>query len=300
MSQVNCVKCSKTVILEDSVKCYGGCEGFLHFQCAQIKEVVYRKRSPADKQSFKCLKCKQGGSSVGAPSLQDLHELMVQVNFNVAKMQKEVEDIAKSQKFLTDCYDDMKSQLAKFDQLSKDVQAMKNELAVKNATIDMLNTRLAKTEQYSRRVHLEFTGVQEQPREDLEEIIVNIAAEAGVPICKNDIEVCHRLPTRNNKHPRPIIAEFSSRKTRDSLLGNRYRKIITNKTVIGPTSTMDRIYVNESLSPHYKNLLWLAKTTAREKGFAYCWFRRDRIMVKKADGAQVIVIENEEDISRIK
>lgn len=288
-------------MVKDSVKCNGGCDGFLHFDCAQIKEVVYRKRSAADKQAFKCLDCKQGRpTSGGTPSLQDLHTLMVQVNTSMAMMQRKVEEIAKSQTFLTDCYDQMKDQLSKFDQLQKLMEGMKCELAAKDATIVQLNARLSRTEQYSRRFHLEFTGVQEKQNEDLEEVISKIAEEVGVPITKDDIEVCHRLPTRNNKGPRPIIAEFARRKTRDSLLTNRYRKVITNRMVVGNSGTTDRVYVNESLSVFYKHLLWMAKTAAREKSYAYCWFRRDKIMVRKADGAPVIFIETEKDIAKIK
>lgn len=214
--------------------------------------------------------------------------------------------IAESQKFLSDTYHEIKAKLDQFDTVSKELETVKMQLIAKDVVINDLSTRLSQLEQYGRRAQLEINGVTETQQENVEEILVKVAADVGVNLSSKDIAACHRLPTRdarNRKTPNPIIVEFVSRKTRDSILQKRYDHIITNKKIgillSGPKD--ERIYINESLSPFFKKLLWLAKTRASSLNYSYCWFRKDRVLAKKSElDSKVIIIQNESDLEKLK
>lgn len=317
---VQCNKCEDSLIAEDSVRCYGPCQGHYHFACAAVKEIQYRNRTQAKKEEFRCQSCRPekekktaatGTPAVtptGTPSLDDLHALMIQVNTNTAglpeevrEIQKEIQDIKKSQQYLSECYDTMLTAMKEIESLKAELKEVKEELASRDRVIHQLYNREAKSEQYSRRVHLEFNGISEVVTDNkLEETLVKVAAEVGVALEPSDIEVCHRLPSRESKQVRTVIAEFNSRRKRDELLSRRYAEVILNKKVTGSAREEGRIYINESLSPYYKHLLWATKCVAKEKQYKYCWFRRDRVLVKKDDKEKVIVIEDEKDTLKIK
>lgn len=303
MSELQCKVCKEKVIAEDAVQCYLECKGAFHYECAQVKEVQFRKRSPTEKLSWGCSECRQvrkTNQSPGVVTLSDVHAQLMNMNTTLTSMQREMKDIVTSQKYLSDRYDEMEKKLSVLGKIEKELQVVKEEQREKDKIIDELTNRLVHMEQYSRRHHLEFTNIAVRPDEDLEQTVIDIAQCINVKVTKGDIEVVHRLHSNQKKIP-VVIAEFNSRKLRDTLLKNRKKVDLTNENLLGKGYGNNKIGIKESLSPYFKKLFWLCKVKCEESNYKWCWYRNNRILVKKTDNSkEVLVITNPAQVSSIK
>lgn len=296
-----CKKCESEVIAEDAVMCYGDCGGAFHFICAQVREVQFRKRSPAEKQQWMCIDCKTSkiNKTVSTPSLDDVYTLVMNMSLTMSAVQKQLTDISTSQQYLSDGYDEIRKKFEMFDNMNKEIDKLKKCVAEKDKQLNDLATRVVHVEQYSRRKHIEFTNVICKQGEDVDSLVINVAKCVGVNLTKGDIQLAHRLPTSGNKTP-VIIAELTNRYKRDELIINRYKSIISNKSVVGNDVNNSRIFINESLSPYFKNLFYQVKMLAKEKGYKFVWYRNYKILVKKNEEAkEVLVISDVSQISKL-
>ena len=62
--------------------------------------------------------------------------------------------------------------------------------------------------------------MEEEPGEDVFGKVVSVAGKAGVPITKNDVSICHRLPS-GGTGPKPLKTKFVRRETKHQLVKNK-------------------------------------------------------------------------------
>lgn len=249
-------------------------------------------------------------SKLRAVTLEDVFTLVNEVKMTVAdvkstcdslkceqqQMQSQLNDVIESQKFINDKFGEMETKLQVVDAAVKDLQKFKQD--TQSVIVD-LKTRLVHVEQYSRRMNLEFHKVKSSQNEDLVQITILIAEKLGVQLTEDDVDVAHRIPSRAKKAVPSYIVRFSNRKKRDALLNARYNVEVLNKDIF-QNNDETRIFISESLSPYFKNLLWCAKKKAQEKQYDYCWFRNSKICVKKSeDDDNIINVLSEDDLSKI-
>lgn len=307
MSSVTCTKCDLAVLMEDVV-CCNSCKANLHYDCAQVKEIQFRKKSAADKIAWLCTDCRttrNKNSSPNPKTIDDVFKLVQEVNYTVNSMQikqngveEKLEGVVKSQAFLSEMYEELRKACATIEILHKENQELKAQVIGQNTKIHDLRIRLNSSEQYIRRNQIEVNDVTFQPSENLEQVIINIAEEIGVALKPEDIEVTHRMPSRK-KESCPIIVEFNSRKKRNEILNRRYHKVVTNKNILGQGHSDKRIFINESLTPYFKHLLWLTKKYAKENGYKFCWFRKDKIFLKFNEDSNPLAITYEEELEKL-
>ena len=82
--------------------------------------------------------------------------------------------------------------------VKEDIEKMKNDLASKEVErLQRENMKqkleIDKLEQYTRKDNIKIFGINEVVNEDTNEIVVNVAKDMGLTICKEDISTRHRL-----------------------------------------------------------------------------------------------------------
>ena len=75
-------------------------------------------------------------------------------------------------------------------------------------------------EQYGRREKVKIFDVEEEPGGDVFAKEVSVTEKAGVSITKNDVSICHSLPS-GGTGPKPLIAKFVKRETKYQLMKNK-------------------------------------------------------------------------------
>lgn len=151
---------------------------------------------------------------------------------------------------------------------------------------------------------VEVSGIPRQPRENCEEIILNIASKINVDLKPEDIEACHRI---SPKPDAPIITKVVSRKTSASLL-SKIAKTNAKKITIADlgyempapsANSTGRVYINESLTSRNKNLLRLSKIKKRELDFKFVWSRNGAVFMRKDENAPIKKISYLEDLESL-
>lgn len=255
-----------------------------HPKCALIRDVQLQRMKPEDRATWTCVSCRgargkavTSKAAVSTPgtvpdsiTIADLYYLMMEIKDTIR-------DVSESQQFLADQYEDLRAE----HKLLKD---MRTTIEAQDSTIKDLQARLVSNEQYSRRFHLELGNIDQSAAEDVEKIVIDVAKRVGVPIAGKDIAKAHRLKAGVGKTP-SIIVEFANRKVRDKIFENR--KVIPKE---------EKLFVNESLCPYYKKLLLLAKETCKQMNVKYCWFRNNKILVKKTDSCKTVAITEFDDL----
>lgn len=225
---------------------------------------------------------------------QSVEKFMQQVQ----KMQTEVDSLKKSMDFMSGSYDEIfksnKKYEGKIKELTEEVTLLKTRCNNK----DNLLLKFENLDQYHRNRNLEIHGVPETQNEDCINIIVNIAKEHNIAIERDDIDVAHRLKKTNGRTPPAIIAQFKTRQQRNLLLAKKKLTILNNRN-IPVTQIGDNIYINENLSPYFKNIFVKAKIYAREHGYRYVWVRNGKIFIKQNENSTSTVLYREEDLDKL-
>ena len=54
--------------------------------------------------------------------------------------------------------------------------------------------------------------------QDTDKILIDLAKECGVQMCRNDISISHRLQSRNGAKPPPIVVRFVRREKKVEIM----------------------------------------------------------------------------------
>lgn len=85
-----------------------------------------------------------------------------------------------------------------------------------------------------------------------------------------DIQAVHRILRRsaNQDKPNPILIQFTNRRKKDAILEKSKHNKITAADIVDNIPNTP-IYVNEHLTPYYKNILYEAKAKKARKEIEY-------------------------------
>jgi phage host-nuclease inhibitor protein Gam len=185
-------------------------------------------------------------------------------------------------------------------ELSNSVEVLKNNNEEKDKVINALVLQVNDLEQYGRNRNIELINVEETEGEVIEDILSNLAGALGVDLVQSDIEAAHRLPSRKADRAPRIIVQFLSRKKREEFLRNK-RTVVTSNRLTGVNSQdgQKKVFINENLTSFYRDLLWRAKTRAKEVGFKFVWCRRGKIFARKDEATSVLKINSLQDLDKI-
>ena len=147
---------------------------------------------------------------------------------------------------------------------------------MKSQAADLENQRfkeiekIDRFEQYGRRQNLEIADVPQQPYENTNSIVIEVANLLNVVVPPDHISTSHRLPKKLNYStkdcisPPRIIVLFTNRGTRNKMLANR--KFIRNldlKQFFLPET--EKNFINENLTQTQKKLFWQIKQKAKKE-----------------------------------
>lgn len=215
-------------------------------------------------------------------------------------VQSELQGIKASMDFINKDYEDMKAKLKAAEEansaLEKKTVGLQEKYDVMLKTARETELRLIQCEQYSRNRNLEIKGIPRVENEDVMNLISTIGELVGENIAVSDIDICHRVPTRDPGKSN-LIVQFQHRHTRDLILEKAKKKRITT-TDLG-FDTAAPVFVNEHLCPPLKRLLGMTQAKKRKCQWRYVWVRNCKILARKSDDAPVVTITHEDDLAKI-
>lgn len=215
-------------------------------------------------------------------------------------IEKELKPLKEAMEFINKQFEEFKSEIG---DLKNEIAIVRTEnRAIKNdfsrLTTELKETRkeLTELQQYSRRNNVEIKGVPVQEKENLVAVIKSISTYLKVDINESDLEVVHRVPTRE-KSQSNIIAKFISRIPRDKFMNATKKQRLTT-TIIGFEGSTP-LYINDHLCPANKVLLGKALKAKRENNWKFTWVSGGKILMRKTENSRVLHITCAEDLSQI-
>lgn len=216
------------------------------------------------------------------------------------ELRNEQQEVIKSLENVHETIDDLKKQLAtetsRNAQLKNENEGLQNKCMTLKNKNEELEKRLVHVEQYSRNANLEIRGAVEEEGEKVVDLLAKIGDAIHEPITEQDIEACHRVPTRIPDKTN-IVVQFKSRTKRDLTL-RKARKARLNNKDIG-LHTTDPIYINKHLCPAQKKLLGMTTKRRHERSWKSVWTQNGKIFARKTDDSASIHISCEHDLLKI-
>ena len=245
-------------------------------------------------------------------------------------LKKDHEEVRKELKNLTKEFESLRAKMAdKSDRASSpssaDVQHLSDTCDGFSTTIESFQRRLNKlasqveavtkaideATSYSYQYNLKIFGVPEtnekETAEETTSLCLKIFKKIGVDISETDIDIAHRIPTRNQSGRRrqrhnAIVCKFVRRMVRERVLAARANtnRLTPNDFDLPSDSQIGRIGILSHLTPKLQDLLRSAKTHQTEYGYKFCWAKSTAVFLRKSDNSRILRIESEKDLEDLR
>lgn len=206
-----------------------------------------------------------------------------------SKFETELADLKKSTQFVSDRYDEINEKLNIILELPKQHQKIIEDLENKEKRIVALEMKIAATEQNELKNSVEVTGFKVSTDEPPQEIANRITTAFGISL--EPADKYKFLKPTDTKPPRLIFNFKEENKKITMMMGKKN----TNISLLIADDNK-KFYVNDALTPYYKNLLWSTKIRAKEKNFKFIWYKNGKLLARKSEGSPITEIKNHYDL----
>jgi chromosome segregation ATPase len=198
--------------------------------------------------------------------LQDMFESYkepVKRNHEDTSSKAQYESFETSLQFLSDKYDSLSNFEAK---MTSEMNRLSARIAEISSKVDNVGDALDQAQEYSYQYNIKIVGLPEQNDKELatetSTICVNLFKSIGADVNMEDIDIAHRVPSRNqDNRPRPIICKFVRRIVKDDVMKRQREIPKVNSTA--------RIF--DHLTPKQQNILYESKKFKEQNSYQYCW-----------------------------
>lgn len=215
-------------------------------------------------------------------------------------LRTEIDEIKKSMDLMSKCLDDANGRLKSTNRenkaLKKENEELRSRVHALETDLTTSQDELLKSEQYTRNKNVEIKGIPQEPAENLSDILKKLGEAVGEALSPGDVDVCHRVRTKDDTKTN-IIVQFQSREKRDQFL-EKARKMRLKNDLLG-SECDDPIYINEHLCPAMKRLLGMAGARKREHAWKFVWVKNGVIFARRTEKSQIIRINRESDLDKI-
>lgn len=206
-------------------------------------------------------------------------------------------------------YDEINQRMADIDNKFKDVKRLEDSNINLSKRVSFLEEKIDLIEFQKIAADVEIRGVPENPRENLSQYVSDIANTIDF---KGDIKEIISIERKYNAtaargNPKSIIIKFATQSQRDNFLAatkafnkkSRNNSEKLNSTHIKLLCEKLPIFVSEHLTQRAKYIYMIARKFAKEKHFAFCWFKNGKIFLKKQETAKTFQIKNESTLDTL-
>ena len=176
-----------------------------------------------------------------------------------------------------------------------------------SSQVDKISSSLDQALEYSYSYNIKLVGVPEvKQRESADETLqlcMRIFDKIGAEIHPYDLDIAHRVPSRNasDGRPKPIICKFTRRTARERVMAYRreVNKIAPADIGLRENSSLEHAAIYDHLSPRLQSLLSDAKKIKERYLFSFCWAKNSTIWLRKNESSRPISIKNSTDLSSL-
>ncbi|XP_070377192.1 uncharacterized protein [Dermacentor albipictus] len=200
-------------------------------------------------------------------------------------LKQTVESVEDTVQFMSEQYDQLLTRIEKNERKVKELKHIIEGVEAKDSEMMQLKPEVDDLEWRSRKLNLEFHGIKQVQNENLLVEINKLTVLNKLPqLLENDIVATHRLPSKADKAP-GIICCFANEAIGDKWWQSRKKLSSENNSV----------FLAENLTKRTRALLFGTKLWAKTNNYKYVWHNNNKVLVRKTDGANAVVISNSSD-----
>ena len=197
--------------------------------------------------------------------IREIRRISESTQESQVKGEGQLAEITKGMKYINEKFKEYEEERKADKEIIKNLE---KNLSLMSQRMDVMDKKLDKQEQYSRRNCILIHGIPEKKGEDTDEAILKVIKEdVGESVDISDIDRSHRIGKfrSENPNPRPVIVKFARYHVRRKVFSNK--KKLKGKTVS----------ITESLTAKRMEIL---KKAREELGFKNVWTYDGNIMIK--------------------
>jgi len=233
-------------------------------------------------------------------------ELIKEIAGSKLEVMKKVTELEESLKNINFLYEESKKKITNLEQKGITLEKKVEALTLENCSLknDLMSVRddVTELQQRTRVQNIEIAGFPETPRENLFQVLNDIAETINVDFHPNDVNVVHRTKTHRKGVPRPIVVNFYARGAKKEWISKAKERGTLNAKEIHRNLPDSRIFIGEHLCPANKKLLSKARQAASvmapEERWQYVWPYDGKIYARKATGQPSYQIRGDMDIDK--
>ncbi|KAI5636760.1 hypothetical protein NE865_10514 [Phthorimaea operculella] len=202
--------------------------------------------------------------------------------------------------------DSIKHMSDKYDELHKKIDHYEAERKLHIQIIGDLENKVDNMERQLRSSSIEIRNIPLKPTEkknDLIKLVKNIGSQLNVPLGEENIKDIFRFPSKNPSN-KPIVVDFISTLTKEKVLFAVKQQKQEKKNLMSAALDIDGpsvpVFISENLTAKNKRLFALARETAKQINFKYCWSSHGTVYLRRADGEKIIRINSDQDLEAFK
>nr|XP_050052394.2 uncharacterized protein LOC126548287 [Dermacentor andersoni] len=223
---------------------------------------------------------------------QDVRQLLMTINGKLDQLlplREVVEGIEDTLQFLSEQYDELQQRTERNENEIKDLKRRTERVEGNESDVNQLHAEIDQLEWRSRRLNLEFHGIQHSEKENLLEKLNDVAVQLELPqLSENDVVSVHRLPSKKENIP-GIICRFAKQADRDRWWKSR-QKLRESK---------DDVFLLENVTKTTRDLLFQTKIWAKRANCKYVWHSNGRVLVRKTDGERAVAVSTERHLDKL-
>lgn len=214
-----------------------------------------------------------------------IDNLQKKLDVAVQSLQEENKQVAKSAEYMG----------AKYDEL---LEKITHERAESTEQTEKIQVEHEDTKQYLRRNNIIIHGIPETGRDVYQEVIL-LAKTLDVNLQGGDIDVAHRLPTRQSGKPKPIVLKLVNRWKKEELLKAKATKKDLTSADLGYREGKIRIYMNDHLTPLNDSIAKRARDLKKDGLIHATWIRNTKVYIQEKEEERSYTIKNANHMQEI-
>ncbi|CAG9760381.1 unnamed protein product [Ceutorhynchus assimilis] len=204
-------------------------------------------------------------------------------------LQKDISDIKNSAEFISQCYEDQKTELVKATETLKKYDTENSAL---KQNIKMLETKMFFSEQKEKENKVIISGLKQVSTANISETVKTVFRRLSLESLQ--YKQCYKL---NNKDNSPILVELNNKQDRACLF--KKRKDIGKISAESCGLHGGTIYFNEDLTMENQKLFKLARDARKQKLIGATYTYLGLVYVKKDANSPAVKILSEDNLKEL-
>lgn len=230
--------------------------------------------------------------------LDTFERYIKEIKCHYTKIQDTNNTIEKSMNYMSDQLTSLEANIASLD---KERKTMLLQLS-------SLQDKIYSLERDAIKTSIEIRNVPKQPHETKDQLFLlvqKVTKALSVDLQSTEIRDVQRHPSKKEQKTSTVTIEFCNTLTKHRLLDSVKdfnRQNSTEKlssSTIGIDNQKTPIYIAEKLTPHEKQLFFVARKFAKANQYAYCWTSNGRVLIRKDSTSPYVVVKNESQLENM-